>query len=98
MGYIDLSSSISLEDISLSDFISLGDAEVDVDADDVHNLDRWIETSIDEARFGEEDRSLHQIANALEDLEQHQGGHSVDAKTVAVEILRMLIDLLEQTR
>ena len=98
MGYIDLSSSISLEDISLSDFISLGDAEVEVDADDVHNLDRWIETSIDEARFGEEDRSLNQIANALEDLEQHQGGHSVDAKTVAVEILRMLIDLLEQTR
>ena len=98
MGYIDLSSSIGLEDISLSDFINLGDAEVEVEADDVHNLDTWIETSIDEARFGEENRSLNQIANALEDLEEHQGGHSVDAKAVAVEILRMLIDLLEQTR
>jgi len=98
MGYIDLSSSIGLEDISLSDFINLGDAEVEVEADDVHNLDTWIETSIDEARFGEENRSLNQIANALEDLEQDQGGHSVDAKAVAVEILRMLIDLLEQTR
>ena len=98
MGYIDLSSSISLEDISLSDFVSFGDVEVEVEANDVHGLDTWVETSIDEARFGEENRSLNQIANALEDLEQHQGGHSVDAKTVAVEILRMLIDLLEQTR
>ena len=44
MGYIDLSSSIGLEDISLSDFINLGDAEVEVEADDVHNLDTWIET------------------------------------------------------
>ena len=98
MGYQDLSEAISFSDISLSDFIHLGEIDVAVEADDIHGLDNWIDSSIEEARFGEENRSLNQIANALEDLEQNQGGSSVDAKTVAVEILRMLIDLLEQTR
>lgn len=97
MGYQDLSEAISFSDISLSDFIHLGEIDVAVEADDIHGLDNWIDSSIEEARFGEENRSLNQIANALEDLEQHQGS-PVDAKTVAVEILRMLIDLLEQTR
>ena len=97
MGYQDLSEAISFSDISLSDFIHLGEIDVEVEADDIHGLDNWIDSSIEEARFGEENRSLNQIANALEDLEQHQGS-PVDAKTVAVEILRMLIDLLEQTR
>ena len=97
MGYQDLSEAISFSDISLSDFIHLGEIDVEVEADEIHGLDNWIDSSIEEARFGEENRSLNQIANALEDLEQHQGS-PVDAKTVAVEILRMLIDLLEQTR
>ena len=97
MGYHDLSDNITFSDISLSDFIHLSEIDIDVEADDVSNLDTFVETSISEARFGEAEFSLHQMADAITSLEQ---GHSVDidAKTVAVEILRMLIDLLEQTR
>ena len=95
MGCHDLSDHITFSDISLSDFIHLGEIDVDVEADDVSNLDTFVETSISEARFGEAEFSLHQMADAITSVEQ---GHSVDAKAVAVEILRMLIDLLEQTR
>ena len=50
MGYQDLSEAISFSDISLSDFIHLGEIDVAVEADDIHGLDNWIDSSIEEAR------------------------------------------------